>query len=56
MGMIRSSQRIPLDRQILTFRGTRLKEFSTLVDYSISNYDIITLEDARGSDRSCVIM
>ena len=55
-GLIWSSQRIPLDRQILTFNGTRLKEFSTLIDYGITNYDPITLEDARGGDRSCVIM
>ena len=54
MGMIWSSQRIPLDRQILTFEGTRLKEFSTLIDYGITDYDTITLEEK--SDWSCVIM
>jgi hypothetical protein len=56
MGMIWSSQRIPLDRQILTFKQTRLKEFSTLLDYGIASYDTITLEDARGSEQSCVIL
>jgi ubiquitin C len=56
MGMIWSSQRIPLDRQILTFEGTRLKEFSTLIDYRITNYDTIALEEKRGGGRSCVIM
>ena len=56
MGMIWSSQRIPLDRQILTFKSIRLKEFSTLIDYGITKYDTITLEVARRGNRSCVIM
>jgi uncharacterized ubiquitin-like protein YukD len=55
MGMIWSTEKVPLDRQILRFKETRLKEFSTLVDYGITNYDTITLEDTRDSDQ-CVIL
>jgi ubiquitin len=53
MGMIWTTQRIRHEQQILTFKGTQLKEFSTLKDHGIVNDDTIIL---KTRNRGCIIM
>lgn len=53
MGMIWTRQHISRDRQVLRFRGTRLKEFSTLMDYGVENFDSIEVSQERPE---CIVM
>lgn len=47
MDAIWAKQGIPIDRQVLTFRGIRLKEFSVLKDFMLRNDDTIVLDDCN---------
>lgn len=53
MAMIQARQCIPVDKQRLTFNGTRVMEFSTLKDYGIKNGDMLIVDDMRNE---CIIM